>query len=120
MSKFRKDDKVHIVDGAQGKAINITPQDYHISAKDGEGKLRVFSVIATGVHVLVRSDYAYGNILIMDVKTGKILVLNECNLYTPPTIEVRFFVKGKDVTDSMSDQSKQAVIQEVGHTVCSM
>jgi len=51
------------------------------------------------------------NTLIMDIKTGELIAINHCNLYTEPAITVRFVSNGQDITDSISEQSKQAVLK---------
>ena len=110
MSKFKVGAEVHIIDRAWGKVVNTSPDDCHICANDQSGKLRTFRVVAVDVRVPVYLT-AFGNTLIIDTHSGTMFVLNDCNLYKPQSIGLRFFANGKDVTGSLSQQSKQAVLQ---------
>ena len=109
MSKFKVGAEVHIIDGTWGKAVNTLPDDCHICANDQSGKLRTFHVVAVDVRVPVYPT-AFGNTLIIDDLNAVVFVVNDCNLYKPQTIEVRFFANDKDVTSSMSEQSRRAVL----------
>jgi len=110
MSKFKVGDEVCIIDRAWGKAVNTSPHDCHISSNDADGRLITFYVVAVDVKIPVQPN-AYGNTLIATKMGGVLYVLNDCNLYKPQSIGFRFYANGEDVTDSLSQQSKQAVLR---------
>jgi cysteinyl-tRNA synthetase len=71
-----------------------------------------YKVLATNVKLLVTGNTYYANTLIQTTKTGVCIAINSCNLQPyVKTVSIKFVSNGIDITDELSEVSKQAILK---------
>ena len=108
---FKIGDEVNVIDRAWSAMLNKKQDGIRVRRMGPDRKsLWVFKVIGVDCVIPIYESYNTANTLIQNTQTNTIWAINDCNLSLVPVIEVRFISNGQDVTDSMSEQSRRAVL----------
>jgi len=119
MSKINVGDEVYVKYEAWSSYLNYgilmgrRGQRVRRRADGNTGELIKYRVIGMHCTIPVAMDKIRGkgltNTLLLS-PSGVIWAINDCNLEAIPDITVRFMSNGQDVTDDLSEKSKQAVL----------
>lgn len=111
---FKVGDKVNVKDRAWSAIVNNTDEDGYASRIRSLGPDQIpwdFRIIGINCAIQIQESYGTANTLIQNDQTGTIWAINNCNLIPISVIEVHFISNGFDITDTMSEQSKRAVLK---------
>jgi len=81
-----------------------------ISAKDDNGNYRKFKVLSVNCSIPIQGDMR-ANTLIGDSNNLVVVAINDCNLFCDTDTAIRFISNDIDVTNEISEQSKQAILR---------
>jgi len=113
-SKFKVGEIVHVKDKAWSKILNDPHKpDRHIYSIR-HGVIRKFEILAVNACIPIERNNAYVNTLILERETGEIIAINDCNIFKEPEIEIRFFSEGSDITNILSAESRQNLLNSAG------
>lgn len=113
MNRFKVNDKVTVMHKSWSQWLNVV-REVKASCFDNDGNVDVWKILGIDCKIpisIVGYTDATANTLIQNVRTSQIYGINACNLKPVPTITVRFYSNGQDITGGMSKQSKQEVLK---------
>jgi len=109
-NRFSVGGVVTVVDRAWSDKVN-SGSGTRVRKRNQHSLIRKFKILGLDCKIPVQMGYNYANALIQCEETKEIWAINDCNLVAIPVITVRFMSNGQDVTDSMSEQSKEAILR---------
>lgn len=110
-SKFKVGNTVHVVNKSWSRVLNVPTAGDHIPDTYLDGTMRKFEILAVDACIPVQKNGACANTLLLDKRNGEIITINDCNIFTEPVITIHFISNGQDITDEMSEKSRQAVLK---------
>ena len=108
---FKIGDIVNVVDLAWSQVLNVE-DEVRVRQFFQPGTINTFRVIGINCKIpILPHQNNFANTLIQNTKSETIFAINACNIFLHSDIKVQFVSNGQDITDSMSEQSRRAVLK---------